>query len=123
MIGAGRAGALQAERLIGKLLITVTYFSVVLLLVGVGLLIAAGISPLSGGPGLDLGLLPADLVGLDPSGFLWLGLLAVIAAPVARVAIALVAYARDGDRLMVGVSAGILLVIVIAIGSAMATTV
>ena len=121
MIRAGRAGALQAERLIGRLLIAVTYVSVVLLLVGVGLLIAAGISPLSGGPGLDLGRLPADLVGLDPSGFLWLGLLAVIAAPITRVAIALFAYARDDDWLMVGVSAGILLVIAVAIGSAVAT--
>lgn len=116
-----RAGALQAERLIGRLLIGVTYVSVVLLLVGVGLLIAARISPLSGGPGLDIGRLPSDLLGLEPSGFLWLGLLAVIAAPITRVSVALLAYARDHDWLMVGVSVGILLVIAVAIGSAMAT--
>jgi uncharacterized membrane protein len=123
MIGARRARALQAERLIGRLLIGVTYVSVVLLLVGVGLLIAAGISPLSGGPGLDLGLLPSDLLGLDSTGFLWLGLLAVIAAPIARVTVALLAYARDEDWLMVGVSAGILLVIAVAIGSALVATI
>jgi uncharacterized membrane protein len=123
MTGAGRAAAVEAERLIGRLLIAVTYVSVVLLLIGVGLLIAAGISPLSGGPSLDLGRLPADLLGLDPIGFLWLGLLAVIAAPVARVSVALLAYARARDWLMVGVSVGILLVIAVAIGSAMVATV
>jgi uncharacterized membrane protein len=57
---------------------------------------------------------------LKPIGFLWLGLLAVIAAPIARVGVALVAYAREGDRLMVAVSAAILLVIAVAIGSAIA---
>jgi Protein of unknown function (DUF1634). len=121
MIGARQARVLQAERLIGRLLIGVTYISVVLLLVGVGLLIAAGISPLSGGPALDLGRLLSDLLRLDATGFLWLGLLAVIAAPITRVSVALVAYARDDDWLMVGVSAGILLVIAVAIGSAIAT--
>jgi uncharacterized membrane protein len=58
---------------------------------------------------------------LEPTGFLWLGLLAVIAAPITRVIVALLAYARDRDWLMVGVSTGILLVIAVAIGSALAT--
>jgi uncharacterized membrane protein len=120
MIGARPAGALQAERLIGRLLTGITYASVALLLAGVGLLIAAGISPLAGGPGLDLGQLPSDVLGMRPTGFLWLGLLAVIAAPIARVGVALVAYARVDDWLMVAVSAGILLVIGVAIGSAVA---
>ncbi len=123
MIGPPRVGAFEAERLIGRLLIGATYIAVVLLLVGVGLLIAAGISPLSGGPGLDLGRLPSDLLGLNPTGFLWLGLLAVIAAPIARVAVALFAYARNEDWLMVGVAAGILLVIAVAIGSALVVTI
>jgi uncharacterized membrane protein len=121
MIGARPAAGLQAERLIGRLLTGITYVSVVLLLAGVGLLIAAGISPLAGGPSLDLGRLPADVLALKPIGLLWLGLLAVIAAPIARVGVALVAYAREADWLMVAVSAAILLVIAVAIGSAIAT--
>jgi uncharacterized membrane protein len=121
MNGPRPAPALRAERLIGRLLSGITYVAVALLLAGVGLLIAAGISPLAGGPSLDPGRLPADLLGLKPIGFLWLGLLAVIAAPIARVGVALVAYAREADWLMVAVSAAILLVIAVAIGSAIAT--
>ena len=123
MIRSGRGGTVQAERLIGRLLTGITYTSVALLLVGVGLLIAAGISPVSGGPGMDPGRLVSDLGALKPAGFLWLGLLAVIAAPISRVTVALVAYARDDDWLMVGVSTAILLVIAIAIGSAVVSTV
>ncbi len=123
MSGSRRARADQAERLIGRLLTGVTYVSVVLLLIGVVLLIAAGISPVSGGPSMDPARLVSDLVGLKPAGFLWIGLLAVIAAPVTRVSVALVAYARAEDWLMVGVSSAILLVIATAIASAVASTV
>jgi uncharacterized membrane protein len=123
MTRSERAGAVQAERLIGRLLIGVTYVSVVLLLVGVGLLIGAGISPLSGGPAMDPGRVVSDLLRVNPAGFLWLGLLAVIAAPITRVAVALISYARARDWLMVGVSTGILLVIAIAIVSAKLSTV
>jgi uncharacterized membrane protein len=120
---SGRAGARQAERVIGRLLTGITYVSVALLVVGVALLIVAGISPVSGGPGMDPGRLLSDLVALEPAGFLWLGLLAVIAAPISRVTVALVAYARDDDWLMVGVSTAILLVIAVAVGSAVVSTV
>ena len=114
---------MQAEHVIGRVLTGIAYVSVGLLVVGVGLLIAAGISPVSGGPGFDPGRLVPDLVGLKPAGFLWLGLVAVIAAPISRVMVALVAYARDEDWLMVGVSTAILLVIAVAIGSAAVSTI
>lgn len=123
MTGTARAGALQAERLIGRLLTAITYVSVGLLVLGVVLLMAAGTSPTSGGPGMDPGRLLPDVLALRPAGFLWLGLVAVIAAPVSRVTVALAAYARDQDWLMVGISAAILTVIAIAVGSAVVTTV
>lgn len=123
MTRSARTGAFQAERLIGRLLTGITYVSVALLIVGVVLLLAAGTSPTSGGPALDPGRIVPDLFTLKPSGFLWLGLVAVIAAPITRVTVALVAYARDRDWLMVGVSSAILLVIAIAIGSAVVSTV
>jgi uncharacterized membrane protein len=118
-----RLRGLQAERLIGRLLTAITYVSVALLVIGVLLLIAAGISPESGGPAIDPGRIVPDLAALRPAGFLWLGLVAVISAPVSRVAVALVTYVRNEDWLMVGVSTGILLVIAVAIGSAIVTTV
>jgi uncharacterized membrane protein len=112
-----------AEAVIGRLLIAVTYVAVGLLVIGVGLMIADGISPLSGGPGLDMASLWSGLLALEPAAFLWLGLLAVVAAPIGRVSVAAIAYARDGDRLMVAIALGILAVIAIGVGSALTVTV
>lgn len=126
MSGLGRATVRRTqqdavERVAGRLLIVVTYVSVALLLVGLLLMLADGISPLDGGPPLDLATLGAQLRALDPVAFLWLGLLAVIAAPIGRVIVSGVSYARAADRLMVAVSIGIL--VVIAVGVATALTV
>ena len=115
--------AAAAERLIGRLLIAVTYVAVGLLVVGVALMIADAISPLSGGPPLDLATLGSQLLALEPAAFLWLGLLAVVAAPIGRVVVAAVAYARDGDWLMVAIALGILAVIAVGVGSALTVTV
>jgi uncharacterized membrane protein len=115
--------AAGAERLIGRLLIAVTYVAVGLLVVGVVLMVADGISPLSGGPGLDLATLRSQLVALDPAAFLWLGLMAVVAAPIGRVIVAGIAYARQADWLMVAIALGILVIIAVGVGSALAVTV
>jgi uncharacterized membrane protein len=119
---AAGARALATERLIGRLLIAVTYVSVGLLAIGVVLMVADGISPTSGGPPLDLPGLGAGLVALDPAAFLWLGMLAVVAAPIGRVVVAAVAYARESDWLMVAISIGILLVIAVGVLSALVAT-
>jgi uncharacterized membrane protein len=115
--------AAVAERLSGRLLIAFTYVSVGLLVIGVVLMIANGISPLDPSPGLDLATLASSLVALEPAAFLWLGLLAVIAAPIGRVIVAGIVYAADGDMTMVAISVAILAVIAIGIGSAIAVTV
>ena len=117
------ARAAAAEYTIGRLLIAMTYVAVGLLVVGVVLMIADGISPLSGGPGLDLATLGSQLLALDPAAFLWLGLLAVVAAPIGRVIVAGVAYARQADWLMVAIAVGILAIIAIGVGSALTVTV
>ncbi len=117
------ARAAAAEYRIGRQLIAMTYVAVGLLVVGVLLMIADGISPLSGGPGLDLATLGSQLVALDPPAFLWLGLLAVVAAPIGRVIVAGVAYARQADWLMVAIAVGILVIIAIGVGSALTVTV
>jgi len=120
-VPAHRAAA--AERLIGRLLIAVTYVAVGLLAIGVVLMVASGISPLSEGPPLDLATLGAELLVGEPAALLWLGLMTVVAAPIGRVIVAAVAYARDGDWLMVGISLGILAVMAVGVGSALTVTV
>jgi uncharacterized membrane protein len=109
----------EFDRFIGRLLIAVTYTAVAFLLVGVALMIAAGISPLAGGPPLDLGHLAGDVAALAPAAFLWLGILAVIATPLSRVVASAVGFARVGDRSMVGVAIAILAVITLGIVSAL----
>lgn len=120
---ATTARMLAAERVIGRLLIAVTYVSVALLVIGVVVMVTNGISPMSGGPALDLESIGRAVAGLQPAGFLWLGLIAVVAAPIARVIAAAIAYARDADWLMVGVSVGILVVIAVGVVSALTATV
>jgi uncharacterized membrane protein len=108
------------DRTIGRLLIGLTYTAALLLTIGVLLMVASSISPLSGGPALDLSSLVADLASLQPAGFLWLGLLAVIATPLSRVAAAAVGFALVGDRRMVAVSIAILVVVGVSIATALA---
>jgi uncharacterized membrane protein len=115
--------AFTAERLSGRLLIGTTYVAVGLLVVGVGLMIARGISPLDLAPAFDPATLGASIAGLDPAAFLWLGLVVAIAAPIGRVIVAGVAYAADADWLMVGISIAILLVILVGVGTAVTGTV
>ena len=115
--------SVAAERLIGRLLIAVTYVAVGLLTIGVVLMIANGISPLSAGPDVDLATLGAQLLALEPAAFLWLGIIAVVAAPIGRVIVSTVAFAREADWLMVGIALGILTVIAIGVASALTVTV
>jgi uncharacterized membrane protein len=115
--------AYAAERQIGRLLILLTYVSVALLVLGVVLLLVAGISPLDGGPGLDLASLLSEVAVLGPAGLLWLGLIAVIVTPISRVVTAAVAYGRAGDWPMVGIALGILSIIAVGIATAVAGTV
>jgi uncharacterized membrane protein len=123
VIGERVGRSLAAERQIGRLLIAITYLSVGLLVVGVALLFGAGVSPLAGGPGLDLASLGDQLARLDPAGFLWLGLLAVISAPMSRVLLAAIAYGREGDWSMVAIALAILAIIVVGVVTAWAGTV
>jgi len=99
------------ERSIARLLTIGTNLSVGLLVVGVALMLGSGIAPRSGGPAFDPARLVPDLIALRPAGFLWLGLVAVVATPAARVLASLVGYARRGERLMAVVAGLILFVI------------
>ena len=106
------------ERSIARLLTVGTYTSIVLLAAGVLAMLAAGRSPLDRAPGFDPARLATDLVALRPEGFLWLGIVLVVATPSARVAASVVGYLRRADRPMAVVSVLILAVIGLSVVAA-----
>jgi uncharacterized membrane protein len=110
---SGRADADRGlEATIGRLLAIGTFGSVALLLVGTILMLAEGRSPLDLGPAFDPGWVASDVLALRSPGFLWLGILGILATPSARVVAALLGYARRRDSRMTAVAALILVVLV-----------
>ena len=103
------------ERSVARLLTAGTYASIALLAGGVVAMLVAGRSPLEAAPRFDPGEVAADMATLRPEGFLWLGVVLVLATPAARVATSLVGYLRQGDRSMAVVSVLILAVIALSV--------
>jgi uncharacterized membrane protein len=106
------------DQSIARLLTVGTYASVTLLAIGAVLMFAARISPLGGGPPFEPELIVDDILNFRPAGFLWLGLIAVVATPSARVAASLIGYLRRGERAMAIVAVLILVVIGLSVGLA-----
>jgi uncharacterized membrane protein len=88
-----------------------TYVSVGLIGVGSLLLIAAGASPTAGGPPFSIERIAGDVLALRPEGFLWLGILGIVATPGLRVVRALLGFLRRGERGMAWIAALVLVVI------------
>lgn len=109
------------ERVIGRLLIIVTYLAVGLLLAGVVAMMVAGVSPLAPVPALDPQGLLAAVEALRPEGILWLGLAVVIATPILRVAAAAASYARHAEWRMLAISIAILVVIAVGVATSLLT--
>jgi uncharacterized membrane protein len=99
------------ERSIGRLLSIGTYISIALLATGFILLIGSGGQPRTADPGFDPTRLLGDLLAGRPTGFVWLGLVVVVATPAMRVVASLVGYVRREEREMAIVAALILVVI------------
>lgn len=110
--GAGDADSLEST--LAHVLQIGTYTSIAFVTAGVVLLVAAGGSPLDPGAPFDVGRIPPDLAAGRPEGFLWLGIIGVAATPGLRVALALVGFARRGERLMAAVA--LLILAVVALG-------
>lgn len=108
-----RRGA-DLEPALARVLQAGTYASIALMAIGTVLLLAAGISPLAGGPPLRLDLVLPDIAAARPEGFLWLGILGICATPALRVVGALVGFWRRGERRMVVVA--LLILVVVAAG-------
>jgi uncharacterized membrane protein len=105
---------------VGTLLGVGTLAVVGLVVVGTALVLAAGLRPLvDRGPALVPGTLIRDLVTLRPEGFLWLGLLLTVALPAARVALALLGFARARDVRAAGVAFAVLCVLAVSVAIAL----
>lgn len=102
---------MDLERPLGRLITAGTLLSVALIGLGVLAMALAGRSPLDGAASFDPAALPAQVLAGRAEGFLWLGIVVAIATPGARVAAALVGYARRGEGVLAIVSAAILAVI------------
>jgi uncharacterized membrane protein len=88
-----------------------TYVSVALIVVGSVLLIAGGTSPTAGGPPFAVERLAADVIALRPEGFLWLGIVGILATPGLRVVRALLGFLRRAERGMAWIATLVLVVI------------
>jgi uncharacterized membrane protein len=111
--GDRRPGASPAslEVALAHVLEAGTYISIALIATGAVLLLASGGSPVAGGGPLSFDRVGPDLVALRPAGFLWLGILGVLATPGLRVLRAGVGFARRGERGMALVALFVVLVI------------
>lgn len=100
---------------IARVLEVGTWVSIVFLALGLGLMVLGGLSPYIGGPALDPAGLTAGLLAGRADAFVWVGLLAVVITPTARVVAAVLGYLRQGEREMAMISSGILVVIILSV--------
>jgi uncharacterized membrane protein len=111
-----RQASADVEAVIARLLLVGTVIGIVLLAIGVVLMAANGINPESGTfPPFRPVSLVADLAALRPEGYLWAGIVILIATPIARVIGELVVFSVRGDRAMAGVALAILGVITLSV--------
>lgn len=115
------AAVASVERAVARLLAVGAVVAVVLLATGVVLMIGEGVDPTGPTfPVFDAAAIVDDLLALRPEGFLWAGLLVVIATPIVRVVGELVGFAWLGDRPMVLVAGAILVVVAASVVLALA---
>lgn len=111
----------RLEARIARVLSTGALVAVALLAVGIILMLVEGISPDAAAyPTFDPGTIVADLLSLEPAGFLWAGLVVVVATPIVRVVGEIIAFSIRRDRAMTLVAAGTLAVIVVSVVTALA---
>jgi uncharacterized membrane protein len=106
--------------LIARLLIVGLWLAMGFILVGVVLMLATGTDPLDHGPipPFDPAQIPSEMLALQPAGFLWAGIVLVIALPIGRVVVAGVGFLAAHDRRMALISLFVLLVVLASIVAA-----
>ena len=108
------AGQGSLELALAHVLQAGTYAAAALIAIGSVLLVVNGQSPIAGGPPLRLDTIVADVLAMRPAGFLWLGIVGVLATPGLRVLRAALGFWRRGERSMALVA--VLVLAVIAVG-------
>ena len=110
------AAAAAMDRRVARVLRAGVRASVVLLAAGAILLLAQGRSPLDEAwPPLNLSGLVGDLLALHPEGFLWLGLLVILATPSLRVLTAVIGFVATGERRMAALGVIVLVIVALAV--------
>jgi uncharacterized membrane protein len=120
--GAPRdAAAFALEAAVGRLLIVGTWLAMGLILAGVVLMFATGVDPFAHGavPAFDPSQIVPDMLALRPAGFLWAGIVLVIALPIGRVVVAGVGFLAAGDGRLALVSLLVFLVVLVSIIAAL----
>jgi uncharacterized membrane protein len=116
---SGADTARRLESVIARMLTLGTRAAVVLVLIGVVLMLAAGVDPLTAAFGpFSLGAIPGDLLALRPEGFIWTGLLVVMAMPVGRVVVSGFGFLAAGDRRLALISLLVVLVLTASVVAA-----
>jgi uncharacterized membrane protein len=117
----GAASAAALEVTIGHLLVAGTYLAMSLMVVGVVLMLAKGVDPLAHAafPPFKLTAIPGQMLALDPIGFLWAGVVTIVALPVGRVVVAGLGFLAAGDRRLALVSLAVLAVVLVSVAAAL----
>lgn len=104
---------MEADRVLSRLLAVGLVLAVLLLVTG-AVLAAAGVGD-SVGRDSSMSALPGALVAGEPWGFFILGVLILLATPVARVVVLMLWFARRGSWWFFGISAVVLLVLTLSV--------
>lgn len=109
------------EARIARVLSAGAVLAVALLVVGLVLMAAQGVDPQAVAfPLFDPAALIGDLLALRPQGFLWAGILVVIATPIVRLAGEALAFGRRGEGGLALVAVGVLVVVAASVVLALA---
>jgi len=82
-------------------------------------MLAAGLDPLDHGavPPFRLAAIPGEILALDPAGFLWAGIVLIIALPIGRVVVSGLGFLAARDVRMAAISLGVLVVVLVSVVS------
>jgi len=117
----GERPSTSVELRIARTLLVGAVVGIVLITVGVVLMAVNGIDPLQETfPPFEVARVIPDMLALRPEGFLWAGIVIIIATPIARVVGELVTFAIHRDATMAAVALLVLAVIALSVVAALA---